>query len=268
VFTIRNDDLTLSILDPIADRERFGPRYCTGGYIFQIEDAGEPVLTGPTYPESFNWFDGQGIPDSFALGPLRPPASPDRKALIPGIGLCDLEGRAVLQFCEWAVDNRPDALSFRTEQAWDDFSFELRRTVSLDGRTVSSQTGIRNTGRAQIPLRWFPHPFFPLPDGPDLCALPAPVSLPDGTTYSMGPAGYLRCSDIGRRMSVPVACGSSGPLVVLQRHRRLGLIVARFSYPAGHIIVWGNERTFSFEPYLERTVGVGADMEWRVEYHF
>ena len=273
MLTIRNDELTLTILDPIADRERFGPRYCTGGYIFQIEDSGGPVLAGPTYPDSFNWFDGQGIPDSFALGPLRPGAlpgrvaSPGRVALIPGIGLCDPEEQAVLRYCDWAVESRPDGVSFRTEQGWDDLSFELRRTVLLQGRMLSSQTSIRNTGRAQIPIRWFPHPFFPLPQGPDLCALPAPVAVPEGTTYSVGSAGYLRCRDFGGRMSAPVACGSAGPLVVLQRHPRLGLVVARFSYSAGHVLVWGNERTFSFEPYLERTVGVGSDMEWRVEYH-
>ncbi len=268
MFTIRSDDLTLKILDPIADHERFGPRYCTGGYIFQVDDAAGPLLTGPTYPDSFNWFDGQGIPDSFALLPLRPLAAPGTEALIPGIGLCDTEQRVVRRSCDWSVEALPDAMSFRTEQHWDEFSFELARNVRVEGRVVSSHTTISNTGRAQVPFRWFPHPFFPLPAGQDVCALPAPVTVPGGTPYSVGPTGYLRCSDYASRASVPVSCGSDGPLVVLQRHPRLGLVAARFSYAAGHVLVWANDRTFSFEPYFERTVGVGARVEWTVEYHF
>jgi hypothetical protein len=71
VLTLANETLTVELLDPALDRDRFGVRYCTGGYIFQIRDAtlGD-LLSGPTYPASFNWFDGQGIPDAFNLSPL------------------------------------------------------------------------------------------------------------------------------------------------------------------------------------------------------
>ena len=31
MYTLKNDSLDVSILDPVADRERFGVRYCTGG---------------------------------------------------------------------------------------------------------------------------------------------------------------------------------------------------------------------------------------------
>ena len=71
MYPLSNTDLQVELLDPLADQARFGIRYCTGGYIFQITDARHgPLLTGPTYPEDFNWFDGQGIPDAFNLAPL------------------------------------------------------------------------------------------------------------------------------------------------------------------------------------------------------
>src|SRR4026208_1564929 len=74
MYTLTSEFLEVSILDPLADQERFGTRYCTGGYIFQIMDRRHgALLSGPTYPDSFNWFDGQGIPDAFNLSPLSEP---------------------------------------------------------------------------------------------------------------------------------------------------------------------------------------------------
>ena len=90
MFELKNAALEVQLLDPVEDRERFGVRYCTGGYIFQVRDHRHGnLLSGPTYPDSFNWFDGQGIPDAFHLQPLRDPESQDALALILGIGLCD-----------------------------------------------------------------------------------------------------------------------------------------------------------------------------------
>src|SRR3954454_18157206 len=71
MYTLTSESLEVSILDPLADQGRFGTRYCTGGYIFQITDRRHgALLSGPTYPDSFNWFDGQGIPDALNLSPL------------------------------------------------------------------------------------------------------------------------------------------------------------------------------------------------------
>ena len=99
MYTLQNDQLSVDVLDPIADVERFGTRYCTGGYIFQVTDAEKgPLLSGPTYPDSFNTFDGQGIPDAFNQSPLKDAKSSDTQALIIGIGLCDLEKNEVETF--------------------------------------------------------------------------------------------------------------------------------------------------------------------------
>jgi len=236
--------------------------------IFQIDDDSGPLLAGPTYPDGFNWYDGQGIPDSFAPGALRAARTPSSHALIPGIGVCDTSARTVLEFCEWAVSERPGQIGFRSTQTWEDYSFALERTVSLSGRVVRSHTRLANLGSTSVPVSWFPHPFYPLPVEGPLCSFPAPVEVPSGTTYSVADDGYLRCSDPAALQSIAVRCNGSGPLDVLQHHPSLGLVAARFSFPAAHIVAWANTNTFSFEPYLEQTVGRGMALEWYVEYHF
>jgi len=266
--TIRSQSLQVTVLDPVADRDRMGPRYCTGGYVFQVADDGGPLLSGPTYPDDFNWFDGQGIPDSFALAPLRDRDAPSSKALIPGIGVCDTVERTVIEHCDWEIERLPERVRFRTTHAWGGYGLSIEREVSVAGRVVVSSTRVENRAASQLPVCWFPHPFYPLPAGAEICSLPAPVALPPGTTYSAGEDGYLRCRDFSAMQSVAVACNGAGPLTVLERHPRLGVVAARFSFPAAHVLVWGNPRTFSFEPYLERTVGVGAAIEWTAEYHF
>ena len=67
MYTLKNTQLTVSILDPIADLPRLGSRYCSGGYIYQVTDSekGE-LLAGPHYPDPNPVpFDGQGAPDMF-----------------------------------------------------------------------------------------------------------------------------------------------------------------------------------------------------------
>ncbi|MFM8354501.1 MAG: hypothetical protein ACKOBM_06315 [Gammaproteobacteria bacterium] len=168
MLTLDNGQLAVELLDPSADRARFGVRYCTGGYIFQVHDAQVgPLMSGPTYPTSFNWFDGQGIPDAFNLGPL-PSRTQAGHALVIGIGLCDLNTRTVLDFCDWSITREGQAIRFETTQALEGRAFTLCRTVSLAGRTVRSTTELANTGRGEVSIRWFPHPFYPQPDSDEL----------------------------------------------------------------------------------------------------
>lgn len=287
MYTLESDSLRVALLDPEADATRMGPRYSTGGYIFQVEDDGGPLLSGPTYPESFNWFDGQGIPDSFALSPLRDLRAPGPRALIPGIGVCDTDARSIVQPCAWDVsratagpDGLPDgsAIRFRTAQEWQGFELDLERIVQVAGRTIRSETVLRNTGRAQLPVRWFPHPFYPLPtessttessrNGTEVCLLPAPVRVPDGSTFNLAASGFLVCRDFAHAGAVGVRCGGGAPLTVLVRHPRLGLVAARYTFAPGHVLVWSNRNTFSFEPYLEQTLAGGGELAWSADYYF
>jgi hypothetical protein len=177
VLELRSDTLTVCVLDPNnpADDAYKGGRYCTGGYIFQVTDSkkGE-LLTGPSgaIHEAGNAFDvgmGQGLPEAFHANPtwlpsvsyppgantLRDPASDDGVVMVIGTGLLDAKG-GVKEFCKWEVEKVGETkLVFQTTQAIGAYKLQLRKTVSLIGRTVSSHTGITSLG-AQLPLSWFP----------------------------------------------------------------------------------------------------------------
>jgi len=271
MYSLRNASLDVSVLDPVADRERFGTRYCTGGYIFQITDSQRgPLLTGPTYPESFNTFDGQGIPDAFNLGPVREPAATDGNALIIGIGLCNLPANQVTEFCRWEVTQEATAIRLRTAQAFGAFALELERTVSLNGRSVRSATTLRNTGKRPIPMRWFPHPFFPHPETDELCRLNLPVSFPTNEGYDLAASGFIRRRNwpwtAGHYQALDLA--GQGPLVVLQKHPTLGLVAGSCSFAPTYLPIWGNPRTFSWEPFLECNVAGGQARSWFIDYDF
>jgi hypothetical protein len=268
---LSNVSLSVAILDPAADRERFGVRYCTGGYIYQVEDARHgPLLSGPTYPDSFNWFDGQGIPDAFNLSPLRAPGAEGSTALIVGIGLCDTQAKTVVEHCRWDVERAQDAIRMRTAHAAQGYALELERTVSLRGRTVRSATLLRNTGEQFAPVRWFPHPFYPQPETDELCRLNIPVRLAENPGYRIAPSGFIARNAWPDQVGFfqPLDHDAHTNLVILQKHPALGLVAAMCSYVPDFFPIWGNQHTFSWEPFLERTLAAGHELSWWIDYEF
>lgn len=271
MYTLANESLEVSILDPLADQGRFGTRYCTGGYIFQIVDRRQgALLSGPTYPDSFNWFDGQGIPDAFNLQPLRDPASKEPLALIIGIGMCDLESNQVREFCEWQVAAETTAIRMQTRQAFEGFGLELERTVGLSGRTVRSATRVSNSGARPIPICWFPHPFFPQPSTPELLRCNLPIRMPENPGYALAENGFVARkewpSQPGFYQALDVEAHAN--LVLLQRHPALGLVAGTCSYAPTFFPIWGNQHTFSWEPFVERTLAAGQAAAWSIDYDF
>ncbi len=277
MFTLQNNHLTVEILDPIADHARFGVRYCTGGYIFQIHDTRHgALLSGPTYPDSFNWFDGQGIPDAFNLAPLKA-SEREPVALILGIGLCDLEAKVIVDPCQWQIEQSSSeqldkALCFVTQHSFHDWALTLERTVTLINRTVRSQTTVFNTGRRPAPISWFPHPFFPqMPSGHDeLIKLNLPVIFPTSDAYQLAANGFIARKgwpwQTGHYQALDFATSSN--LILIQRHPALGQITATCSYMPTFFPIWGNPHTFSWEPFLERTLAAGQQTSWTIDYDF
>jgi hypothetical protein len=270
MIELRNASLEVQLLDPVADRQRFGTRYCTGGYIYQVRDPTHgDLMSGPTYPVSFNWFDGQGIPDAFNLGPLHSRTDP-AEALIIGIGVCDLRERTVKAFCDWRVTLLDTRALFATEQSYEGRAFTLTREVSLQQRTVRSRTTLSNTGRGEVGVRWFPHPFYPQPAGDELLWVNAPLRWQDGNGYTRNPDGFIARSEWPWRDGryLPLDHDATAPLVLLQRHPTLGLVGAACSYVPDFFPIWGNGTTFSWEPFLERSVAPGQTLDWWVDYVF
>jgi hypothetical protein len=203
MFTLSNSFLTVEILDPVVDVAHMGARYCTGGYIFQVHDHAHyqghthehsSLLSGPTYPGPFQTFHGQGIPDAFNLNPLRAVGA-GNEALIIGVGLCELNPdytkNAVKSFCEWQIESSNNTLTFCTTQRHHDWALNLTRTVSLMGRTVRSHTLLQNIGTAAIPMRWFPHPFYPQTATNELIKLNCDVTFAENAGYEMNANGFI-----------------------------------------------------------------------------
>jgi hypothetical protein len=270
MFSLTNDSLEVQLLDPAADRARFGVRYCTGGYIFQIRDnVHGDMLSGPTFPDSFNWFDGQGIPDAFNLGPLNSNKTLG-EALIIGIGVCDTQARTVKSFSDWHVTRSADSAAFETRQTYEDFSLTLARTVSLHERTVRSHTTLANVGKAPVPMRWFPHPFYPQTATDELLWINAPLTWRDANGYTRLPNGFIARTDWPWKDGhyQPLDHDATAPLILLQRHPTLGLVSAACSYVPDYFPIWGNAATFSWEPFLERSVFPGQSYSWWIDYSF
>ncbi len=279
MYTLTNEDLNVEILDPVADRERLGTRYCTGGYIFAVTDADHGnLMTGPTYPDSFNTFDGQGMPDAFNLAPLTGLASPrtegvpvptDGLALILGIGVCDLGENEVVEWCEWDVEAGDAGITMRTHHAFRGYDVALTRTVSLRRRTIRSETTLANKGR-MLGFRWFPHPFYPHPETDEMVKLNIAYNFEENEGYRMGENGFiLRQGDNwARGYHLLLDHEATANLVVLQKHPKLGLVGATCSYIPDYFMLWGNANTFSWEPYFERTLGPSQAIDWWIDYEF
>lgn len=271
MYTLANAALEVSILDPIADQGRFGPRYCTGGYIFQVTDSrvGE-LLSGPTFPDTFDWFNGQGIPDAFHPTLQRDPAATDGLSLVLGIGLCDLQAREVKEFCTWEVAQNANSITMRTAHDFQAYAVDIERTVTLTERTIRSHTRIFNRGKSPMPMRWYPHPFYPHPEGDELIKLNIPVEAIDDKGYRLGDNGFISRKgwpwETGYYLSLNQTPTTN--LVVLQKHPKLGLVAGTCSYAPDYFPIWGNPITFSWEPYLERTIGHGQEFSWWIDYEF
>ncbi|TXH71771.1 MAG: hypothetical protein E6Q83_00700 [Thiothrix sp.] len=273
MYFLRNQNLQVELLDPVADQPKFGVRYCTGGYIYQIIDERHGnLLSGPTYPDSFNWFDGQGIPDAFNWTPLRAARQDDSEVLVVGVGICDLLHKQVKSFCAWQIEQTEQQIIFTTEQVFADYALRLVRSVFLNGRTLRSQTELSNLGAAFIPISWFPHPFFPQPQtSEDLCQLNMPVQLKeDNLGYRLAPNGFIQRKALPTQNGYYLALDyqAQQPLSILQRHDQLGLIGATCSYVPTYLPIWGNQRTFSCEPFFQTIVAPGHSSSWWIDYHF
>jgi hypothetical protein len=129
---------------------------------------------------------------------------------------------------------------------------------------------LKNTGELPIPMRWFPHPFYPQPESDELCRFNIPVSLPGDASYELAESGFIRRRgwpwQDGRFQSLDHTAQEK--LVVVQKHPALGLVAATCSYIPSFFPIWGNPRTFSWEPFLERPIGMGQELSWWIDYDF
>ena len=286
MLSLRNDQLDVAILHPVEDRDRLGSRYCVGGYVYQVTDSKLGVLaSGPGYPSEAHppVFDGQGLPEAFrdplwvGMEVAEPHALPPvgTEMLVIGVGrvhlTADIRQMPVDEFAAWEIAEEPGRVTMRVRQEFAGWALELTRTLTLANRTLVSATRLANAGSKPLPYRWFPHPFFPLVLGESFRAN-LKVKVPAESAYELLDSGFVGLkAEAGWNRGgnfQELEFESGERLVVLQRHPKLGLVAATHSYTPSYFPIWGNANTFSFEPYTEGVVAVGASAEWSVAYDF
>jgi hypothetical protein len=139
---------------------------------------------------------------------------------------------------EWEVSqSSSNSFTFTTEHDIPGQEpMHLVRTVTLAGRTVRSETSLVNTGGATVPIAWYPHPFFPQPEGDELLKFSMPVTVPaDSVGYEVSPSGWISRKgwpwtgkDNHYQALGHSARGES--FVVLHRHPKVGMIAAAIDY--------------------------------------
>ena len=271
MLSIKNDELTVSVLDPNRDYQYFGTRYSTGGHIFQIHNKRHgDLLSGPTFPESYNSYDGQGIPDSFHMKPLLFDVKNEREALILGIGHCDLKDDKVLEFAPWTVREDETSISMEVEHSHGSYHCSLYRRLILQGRSLKSEIRIENHGDIVLPVVWFPHPFFPQPDSDQLFKISGDLEFEQGKGYEIDSSGFIsRLNwEEGKDYYLPVLHTLGEKSLIVQRHKDLNFVAAEIGYTPGYFPIWGNNRTFSWEPFYERNLEPFNNATWRISYHF
>ena len=278
MLILANAELRVELLDPAVDQARLGPRYCWGGYIWQVHDArAGPLLTGPEWPKPDpTAFNGQGLPESFRHSTRdgRPLTWNGDRGIAVGAGELARNSAGeveLLRPCQWQITPDREQISFHTRHDAAGFAYELTRHVELAGRTLNSVSTLTNHAAMPLCLEWFAHPFFALTDRLIGAELPA------GTTVADNPAFAItgRRLDQKRRFA-SVTDGHfdflrlppAPTLTAKLNHPVLTHVGFATSFAPGECIIWGNANTFSIEPYLALALAPGRTKEWSVRYEF
>lgn len=279
ILTLSNADLSVDLLNPAADLWQVGPRFCSGGYIWQVHDkAVGTLLTGPEWPDANPQpHNGQGLPESFRHSTTtgEPLLWDGAVGLAPGAGALgrDESGAIVItEPCVWNVDPSTDRVVFRTAQAVRGWSYELERTIELRGRQLLSHSRLTNRGATPLVLEWFAHPYFALQDdGLSRVILPAGTTLPENPGFLLNDRELsLRRAFVGKDdghlelLALPHEANLTAELT----HPRLTSVRFATSFAPSKCVLWANGNTLSLEPFMALSLAPGESREWTLTYDF
>jgi hypothetical protein len=283
MYYLRNQHLTVSILDPIQDHDRLGPRFCTGGYIYQIEDAkAGTLLSGPEFPaERPSSVNGQGLPEVFQFTLYEDEREVEEDKLIIGVGIIEkrdaqlpynlFTNAQTKTFCTWQISHYANSMRMATTQIYKNWALALEREIRLDGRAITISTQLQNLGSIPLPFRWFAHPFFPINSDWQCCRFLMPAHLPENPAYFTNANGFVEMHGDyhWQEGSFQLLDNCQGEkFSALQLHPQLGKIHVRGDFPLLKVAIWANDRTFSFEPFYQETIMVNQERAWSIHYHF
>lgn len=279
MLTLANADLRVELLDPAAEQARLGPRFCWGGFIWQIHDRDVgALLTGPEWPDiQPQPHNGQGLPESFRHSTTtgQPLLWDGATGLAPGAGALGRDAQGTVRVtapCVWQIDRQPDRVVFRTEQSVGRWSYALERTIELRGRQVRSHSRLTNRGATPLILEWFAHPFFALQaDGRQRLTLPEGTALPENVGYILsGRELTLRRAFVGlhdghlEHLGLP----AGRPFAADLAHPRLMGVRFATDFAPFKCVLWANGNTLSLEPFLALNLAPGESREWTLTYDF
>ena len=279
MYQLTNDQLRLELLDPTLEKARLGPRFCAGGYIWQVHDHGVgPLLTGPEWPELHPVpANGQGLPESFRHSTTTgaPLLWAGPVGLAPGAGALARAASGAItltEHCVWDVSIQPHRAVFRTTQSVNRWSYGLERTIELHGRQVRSHSLLTNHGAEPLVLEWFAHPFFALQaDGKSGVTLPTGTQLADNPGYQLSDRELtLRRPFIGTYDGHLEVLGLVPDQIFSARltHPRLSNVNFATDFVPLKAIIWANGNTLSLEPFLDLRLPAGETREWTLTYDF
>jgi len=278
MLTLANYHLRVELLDPVADRARLGPRFCWGGFIWQAHDLRHgPLLAGPEWPApNPSAWNAQGLPESFRHRTRegQPLTWNGDRGVALGAGELATSSAGeveVITPCVWKITPHADRVDFHTRQQAAGFDYELERRIELNNRVVLSHSMLKNHGSGPLNLQWFAHPFFALTDRLIQAELPA------GTTLADNPGFTLRDTELTQKrrfehlkdghldfLHLPAGKNLSARL----SHPVLTHVGFECSFPPDECVIWGNNATFSIEPYRVLSLTPGQSMEWSLRYDF
>ncbi|MEO6005091.1 MAG: hypothetical protein ABIZ04_08125 [Opitutus sp.] len=278
MFHLANAELSVDLVDPAREQTLLGTRFCTGGFVWQVTDAAVgPLLTGPQWPNpSPDPFDSQGLPESFRHRTRdgRPLTWHGPRGVALGIGELETDASGAVKVvapCEWTVARRDAQVRFETRQNAAGFVYELVRTITLDGRALTSTSTLTNHGEAPLLLEWFAHPFFALNNGRATVTVPAESRLADNP-------GFLLSGNVltQKRRFEHYKDGHMDFLHLPPKlsptfrvdHPALQSITLTASFAPSECLIWGNNVTFSIEPYQTLILAPGETREWNLRYDF
>ena len=283
---LKQNDLTVSILDPIQDQARLGSRYCVGGYIWQVYDEkwGD-LFSGPKYPDpNPSGFDGQGCPEIFEIALGQDKAEIGGEVYVVGVGRVRRDSPVkpfhvrnnftVLEFAKWAVEESTSRVTMKSREICGENDLDLIRSVSLEGRILVSKTTVENKGTLDLPLRWFAHPFFPLAGWES-----TRFSVDCDLIRYLADSGGFKFNQTGNLERIPEFDWTKGcyqllnlpfgyPMEFFQKHPTLGEVKVECRFPLAFMPAWANDRTISIEPFHHTILAPGAKTEWSIRYGF
>ena len=99
--------------------------------------------------------------------------------------------------------------------------------------------------------------------------------MPDNPAFSFDSEGFIRRNPgyawekgFFQPLEMDFESRKIHPLHVYHWHPVLGIVEIECDFPLGRLPIWGNAKTFSFEPYYVTSLLPGAATRWHIRYQF